>query len=354
LYKSLRSHFDIHARRTDYDRVEEDRYGATVRFNYRKNTPAGVLSAGYARTLDKVERSGASATQNIEDERLVLNSGFPVFLDNGDVIESSIVVTDTANQVVYTEGIDYEIVRQGRRIGLRVRPGGLLGDGSAVFVDYRLEVDGTLEYIADDQTINVRHDFTRYIKGFSIYAQRHDSEARDVQSEYDPRILEYVDQSVGVRQQLGQFAVSTEFQDYSDDLGGYDQWRSQIEGNHRFGRYLRMGWNAGYTKTEYDADNVDDFEDESEYYFAGANLGGGIGSNGYWSVEARSTKETGRLEQTVHGVVARVGVDWRRLTLDTGVRIEEYEVFESERDRMEAFVSVKWRFVEWLRGRGRR
>lgn len=52
LYRSLRSHVDIHARHTDFGGVTENRVGPTARFDYRKETGAGVFSAGYARTLD--------------------------------------------------------------------------------------------------------------------------------------------------------------------------------------------------------------------------------------------------------------------------------------------------------------
>lgn len=353
LFKSLKSHLDLHGRRTDYGDVVEDRYGATGRLNYRKTTPLGVFSAGYSRTLDQVERSGVSASDAVLDESIVVNLATPAFLDHPDVVASSIVVTDEANLITYVEGFDYEVVQQGRRTGIRVLPGGLLADGDTVLVDYRIELDGSLDYVADDQDIHVRHDFDRYVRGLSLYAQRHEMDARSVESEIDPHILEYVDQSVGLRQSWKSYELTSEYQEYRDDLGGFDQWRNQLEGNHALSRRVRGGWSAGYTQTDHRSDDIDDVEDRSRYWFAGAHVDGTFARNGFWKVEGRSMRETGRSEQTVHGILGRVGFDWRRLTIESGARYEEYDVFESERDRVQLFVKVKWRFEQSAPGRRR-
>lgn len=348
LFKSLKSHLDLHGRRTDYGEVTETRVGPTGRLNYRKNTAAGVFSAGYARTLDYVERSGGTASNEIIDESIVVTIATPTFLENAQVVASSIVVTDTENQVTFVEGFDYEVVPEGQRTGLRVLPGGLLEDGATVLVDYRVEVDGDLSYIADDQTVNVRHDFQRYVPGLSLYAQRHDLMARSVESETDPRILEYVDQSAGLRQAWRAYAFTAEYQQYDDDLGGYDQWRTMVEGNHRLSPRIGLGWNAGYTSTNYDTQTTTDFEDCSRYYFAGGHVDGTFGRNGFWRLEERSVHETGRTDQTVNGVLARVGFDWRRLSVEGGGRYEIYDYADSERDRTQVFVGVKWRLAQWL------
>jgi len=345
LFESLKSHFDIHGRRVDYGDVVEDRYGATGRLDYRKKTPAGVFSAGYARTVDRVDRSGVSASDGIIDEPLVVEIATPSFLDHPEVVPSSIVVTDQANLVTFTEGFDYEVVRQGSRTGLRVLPGGLLADGDTVLVDYRIELDGSLRYFADDEDIYARHDFERYVPGLSVYARRHELKARDVESDADPRLLEYVDRMAGIRQEWRVYAATSELQEYSDSLDAYRQWRNQVEGSHALSRRLRLGWNAGYTQTDYDADDAPSGDDRSRYFFAGAHLDGTFARNGYWKLEERSIHETGRTEQTVHGVLARVGYDWRRLTLESGARYEMYDAFESERDRTQVFVKVKWRFA---------
>lgn len=343
LFKSLRSHIDIHARRTEYDPQREDRIGATGRLNYRKATPAGVLSAGYARTIDRVERTGQSSTQEIRDESHTLRTSDAEFLDESNVIEGSIVVTDTNNEVTYSEGFDYEVVRRGNRIGLRVLPGGLLADGDSVLVDYSVITEGDLRYLADDQDIYIRHDFTRYIPGLSLYARQHDAWARDVSGPAsDARFNEYTDRTFGLRQEWRDFAFTSEYQDYDADSGGYNQWRNQLEGNHALNSRVRVGWNAGINDTEYDRDEDARNEDRhSQYLFAGTHIDGTIARNGFWKIEARSMRETGRTERTINGILARVGLNWRRMTFEAGARFEQYDVSDTDRDRVQVFVGFK-------------
>ncbi|MDK2970505.1 MAG: hypothetical protein PWP23_260 [Candidatus Sumerlaeota bacterium] len=342
LFDSLKSHLDVHGRRTVTQATEEDRYGVTGRLNYRKNTALGVLSAGYSRTFDRVTRTGGDAHDDILDEAITIFIAVPAFLSRSDVVDSSIVVTDPTNTIIYNEGFDYELTHQGRRTGLRVVPGGLIADGDLVLVDYRVEIDGDIAYIADDQDVYVRHDFDRYLRGLSLYAQQHDLRARSVDA-FDDNfgLVEYTDRMAGLRQEWRDFAFVSEYQDYEDDLGGFTQWRNRIEGNHRINSRIRWGWHAGINQTRYDSEREIGDDDESEYRFAGAHINGTFTRHGYWKVEARTMQETGRTERTTNGIIARVGFDWRRVTVEGGARFEEYDVFDSQRDRVQVFVRMK-------------
>jgi hypothetical protein len=340
LFQSLKSHFDVHGRHTDYGQMDEDRYGVTGRLSYRKTTALGTLTAGYARTLDRVERSGEAGTEEILDEEITLRASDPVFLDQQDVIESSIVVTDRDNEVVYTENFDYEVVNQGGRVGLRLLPGGLLDEGDDVLVDYRVDAESDLKYLADDQDAYVRHDFDRYLRGLSLYAHRHDSWAHNIESSRDAEIMEYTDQTAGLRQQWRDFAFTSEYQDFSSDSGGFEQWRNQLEGSHHLGSDINWGWNAGINQTRYDEDD-EDGSDSSRYLFAGTHVDGRIARKGFWKLEARTMNESGRTDRTINGIIARVGYNWRRLTMEAGARFEQYNVEETDRDRVQLFVSLK-------------
>lgn len=342
LYRSLSYHFDIHGIRTDYDRLVENRYGATGRLNYRKLTGLGVLSAGYARTIDRVERIGVDGTQEIIDEALTITFSDFEFLETADVIPGSIVVTDRSGNTTYVEGFDYEVEFRGRRAGIRILPGGLISSGETVLVDYRAEIEEDHSYLADDEVIHVRHDFDRGVPGLSIYARRHTLRAHNVDTGRDARILEYTDQMAGLRQEWRDFAFTTEYEMYDDDIGGYNQWRNQLEGNHGINSYLRAGWNTGYTHTEYDSDFGNDVDDESEHLFANAHVNGSFARTGYWRLEARAMHDSGRTERTNMGILARIGYKWRRLAMEGGARYEMLEYVESEQDRMQVYVALKY------------
>ncbi len=341
LFESLAYHFNLHAQRTDRDGFTEDRYGPTLRLNYRKLTPWGLLTAGYAHTLDQVKRSGMAATSQIIGESIVVRVAFPTFLSEPNVIIPSIRVTATDGVTVFQEGFDYRVVTVGGRTGIQVLPGGLLADGTRVLVDYQVELVGDESYIADDQSYHVRHDFDRVARGLSLYARRNTFRARNVDSPVELNVVEYTNQMVGLRQEWRDFAYTSEYEMYDDDLGGYDQWRNQLEGNHDLGRRVRWGWRAGVTRTDFDTDFGDRRDRRETFTFAGTHLNGPIARDGYWRLEGRVLKHTGRTERTTSGIVGRIGYQFRRLNVEGGARVEHHDVADTRQDRLQLFVATR-------------
>jgi hypothetical protein len=344
LFESLSYHFDLHATHPDYETFTEDRYGPTGRLDYRKLTGAGLLSAGYSRTLDQVERSGMTGIVPIIDEPLVIRTAVATFLQETNVIASSIVVTDTSSQIVYQEGFDYEIVLQGARVGLRALPGGLLPDGTAVLVNYSIDAQGDQSYLADDEAFSVRHDFSRFVKDLSLYGRRHTFRARNVDVPGDLNVVEYTDDTVGLRQGWREFAFTTEYEMYDDDLGGYDRWLNQLEGYHDLGREIRLGWNLGSIQTWYNDDFSAEEDDKDDHLFASAHLDGSFARTGYWRLEGNIMDDTGRTERTTKGIIGRIGYQWRRITLETGARYEDYDAPSNDHERMQFFLGMKYHF----------
>ncbi len=344
LFESLSYHLDLHAIHTDYETFTEDRYGPTGRLDYRKLTGAGVLSAGYSRTLDQIQRSGMTGIVPIIDEPLVIRTAVATFLQETDVIASTILVTDTSSQIVYQEGFDYEVVLQGARVGLRALPGGLLPDGTAVLVNYSIDAQGDQSYLADDEAFSVRHDFSRFVKDLSLYGRRHTFRARNVDVPGDLNVVEYTDDTVGLRQGWRQFAFTTEYEMYDDDLGGYDRWLNQLEGYHDLGREIRLGWNLGSIQTWYNDDLATEEDDKDDHLFASAHLDGSFARTGYWRLEGNIMDDTGRTERTTRGLIGRIGYQWRRITLETGARFEQYDAPSNDHDRMQFFLGMKYHF----------
>lgn len=342
LYRSLSYHFDVHGTHSDHEAYKEDRYGVTGRINYRKDTGYGMLTAGYARTLDQVERTGSSALLQIFDETLVVNTAFPSFLSQPNVIAGSVRVTDTANQIVYTEGFDYQLITQGVLIGLRVIPGGILPDGSTVLVDYQVQTTADQSYIADSESIHVRHDFTRVLKELSLYGRRNSFATLDEEPDDTTGPLEYTNHLVGLRQGWRQFAFTSEYEIYDDEFGGYDRWRNQVEGNHNLSSRIRLGWSVGVDHTEFDSDFDRGDDDWSRHTFVSTHLDGTFARSGFWRVQGNVMHDEGRTERTTRGILGTLGYKWRRFTFEGGGRIESFEGTDIEQDRMQAFVGVKF------------
>lgn len=341
LYESLNYHFDLHGTRTDRDAFTEDRYGVTGRLNYRKLTPLGVLTAGYARTLDQVERRGIAQLVPVFDEPLFVRIAVTSFLRETNIIPGSIRVTDTAGLIVYQEGFDYEVIEQGNRVGLRVLPGGLLPDGSNVLVDYSFQSDESESYLADDESMYVRHDFTRPWEGLSLYARRNTFRAHNIDGPVRPSVTEHTTNAAGLRQEWGDFAYSTEYETYDDDFSGYDRWRNQVEGTHRIASRTRWGWRAGVIDTWHDREASRDRDRSDRHLFIGTHLHSTFGRGGYWRIEGRYLEDTGRTERTTWGGIARVGWQWRRLSLEGGARYEQLSFLQSDQERLQLFAGLR-------------
>lgn len=340
LYKSLRTHLDVHGRRTQYVGLREDVVGATGRVDYRKRTGAGVLTAGYSRTLDRFERTGGTGSQPVLDEPITLEFGTVQYLENANINPASVIVTDPANEVTYVEGFDYQIVQSGDRVGIELLPGGLLSEGDTVLVDYQYEYDSDFDYISDDQMFHIRHDFQKLIKGLSLYYRWHDLATHQLPDDRDLRILEYTDQVAGMKYRFWKKVEWTEeYREYNSLHTNYRQIRSQLDGSHRLSPRLRWGWNMGMLNTEY-VEGIPGDGTDADYLFAGTRFTGSILRNGYWSVEGRAQEETGLTERTLFGALAKLGFRWRKIRMETGAKYEHYDVYDNERDRTHVFVQV--------------
>ncbi|MFH0794315.1 MAG: hypothetical protein V2A74_09825 [bacterium] len=344
LYQSLDSHLDVHWRNTKFDGSEEEEKGVTGRLNYRKHTPWGYLTAGYGRTLNRYDRSGSSGTRTILDESVTLQSGLTTFLSNPGVVATSIRVTDLTGLIPYTENFDYTVETQGNRTGLRILAGGLINDGDTVLVDYEIEFISDISYVSDDQDFYVRYDIEKYLEGLSLYYRWHDLSAHDVPDVADLSILVFTDEIVGFNYNWRQLTWTEEYEKYRSNFGNYNQLRSQIEGNHHINQHLKWGWHAGLLMVEYDNEQEDPRGDKSKMVFAGTTLAGSFRNNGFWELEARARKETGRTEETALGVLGKIGMRWRKLRLEAGGRVEQFDRFNSKRDRIHAFFQIAREF----------
>lgn len=342
LFESLEEHFDVHWRRTEFDSIEETVYGATGRLNYRKRTGWGYLTSGYGLTVDQFERTGGGGNQRILDEAHTLSINFTTFLNQTNIQRDTIVVTDINNLTRYTEGFDYIVEERDGQTGLRILAGGLLSEGDSVLVDYEVDLETDLEYTSIDQNFYIRHDFERIIPNLAVYYRWRDLSTSGAPDEAN--VLEYTSHLAGFMYRWKDLTWTEEYEDYESNFSVYDQFKSQLEGNHNLWRSVRAGWNVGYLMIDYNNEVEDPNGDYSDIFYASANVNGRIHRYGFWELTARARDEQGRTEETLWGVLARVGVNWRKVRIEAGARVEEQERFDSKRDRMHLYFSIAREF----------
>jgi hypothetical protein len=342
LYESLRLHLDAHGRWVDFDGSSEDEVGATGRMQYRKQTPWGVLSAGYGRTIDRITRGGSATTRQLIDEEVALRSGVLTFLAQPAVIAGSILVTALDGTTILDEGFDYQIEVRGNRTGLRRLSDARVGEGETVLVDYQIATETDLEYFSDSQDAFLRYDWERFVEGLSTYARWQDLSPRDLPEGENFTVLSFTDWLAGFSWRLGPVTWTEEYEQYRSNFSEYDQISSRLEGYHPIGERMRLGWFAGVLMIDY----LDDFteDDETRVLNGGLTLDGRLPRNGHWNVRAEARKETGLVEETLLGIAGRLGWQLRRVKVEAGGRFEQRERFDSTRDRMNLFLQVSREF----------
>lgn len=113
---------------------------------YVKKIPTGLLNAGYTITHRDFQRESPVNNLSVTDEEITLEDGSVVLLSNPDVVLESILVTDIQNLVVYKEGVDYLIIEHGNSIEIKRLIGGMIENGSTVFVDYISSINPSYDY----------------------------------------------------------------------------------------------------------------------------------------------------------------------------------------------------------------
>lgn len=343
LFESLESHLDLHWRQSDFAGASERDVGPTARLGYLKQTPWGALSMGYGHTLEQVERAGNSGVRPIRQESLTLHRGVSNFLSNPDVVDSSIRLTGQNGLDTYNEGFDYELLHQGNRVALRMLAGGRISDGQTVLVDYDVAFTSNIHFLSDDQDFNINYDFAKALDGLSLYYRWHDLAARNAPVS-DMSILTFTDQLAGMAYHWRGLTWREENEQYQSNFSNYDQLLSQFEGLHEIGSRLHLGWRAGFQATNYQGHDLPPGLNYDNALFAGVTMRGAIRTNGYWEVGAEARQETGQLHETLFGVLGKLGMHWRKTSVELGVRAEQRQRFDDQNDHLGVFLQFSRKF----------
>lgn len=137
LYENLRTTLGANASNSDLTGGEVDRYGANLNFQYSRRIPWGVLSLNYGYTHNIEDDKRVEVFSELSNEPITLNSTVPEFLNNTNVDNASIVVTDTTGGIIYVEGVDYIVTTIGTSVIITRTLFGGIGDGQQVLVNYR-------------------------------------------------------------------------------------------------------------------------------------------------------------------------------------------------------------------------
>lgn len=227
LYRSLdtevRGEFSV----IDEDDFEEYYYGPRLDLDYRKNVPGGRFSAGWGllyRVTDREVNYNTTEenTRRIVGENITLSDGARIFLENANVVMSSIVVKDNERRVL-TENVDYRLIQRGSLIEIR-RVG--LPNNSSLHVDYEYAISPDITYTTLANTFYARYDlrqfFTLYYHFFDTDYHLTDGYVRDDRANF---LADEKSNLYGAEVKWRWFFFNAEYEDDSSDLIPFEATR---------------------------------------------------------------------------------------------------------------------------------
>lgn len=211
LYESLTTRAQLYGSRESFDGGGRDIRGGSLDLAYRKRVPHGLLFINLGFGHELTDETGRVSIRNVADEPQELNDAVIVFLDNFDVIESTIFVTNATGSVTYFRDIDYRVVPRGRLIELRRIPGGDIANRETVLVDYTYQMGAPINFSTDRFRWRVQLDLFDLI---SLYAGVSRTRQNLISGIDEGRLESVTDTLYGARLTYGPATLTVEHQNY--------------------------------------------------------------------------------------------------------------------------------------------
>ena len=340
LYENLTTTLDLHGYQISAsspgNSLESSRFGTALGLQYVRNLSQwGNLTAGYAGTIDREDRSASGQSLSIIDEVHTLTDGSITFLNQPSVDISTIHVVASSHTMVYLPHIDYLVTSRGLMTEIQRLPGGKIPNGGKVLVSYSAVVEASAGFSSFDNSFNFRIDFWNGLVG--VYGRW---TKLDYSGGEQLHLRSLDDKIVGVDTTLGWLRAGAEHEVSDSNLAGYERDRlfesllfSSVFGGN-FGVDFDQNWTTYY----------DNQSQESSYGFL-LHYDSVLAPNLSFNCEGGVQIQRGTTFDR-NLAVARAGLDWTmgKLIVKLGYEYNlESHIYDS-RERNYLFVRVRRNF----------
>jgi hypothetical protein len=243
LYESLTSYGRIYGSHQDFGGPTEDIEGFSLSETYRKRIPWGTLTVeaggGYAVTDNRTQPGVTS----IVNENQTLSDGFTTFLNNPNVLASTVVVTDTTGAITYHLITDYTLIPHGTLTEIQRVPGGFIANGATVFVRYQFQNGLPIKYGTRDLHGRVTLDLFKHL---SLYVSRTSLENTLLSGTDEGQLQNLEETLFGATLRWDPATLTAEHEIYDSSLSPYVSDRVSLDIATSFGETQRFGANATY------------------------------------------------------------------------------------------------------------
>lgn len=149
LYQSLFANISYEDNLTKNTFYSEDNNKLGLDLRYVKKIPAnGQISLSFMSYRQHQKRVSDITALQVYNEEHTLTDGSIELLDNPNVYENTVIVTDGTGTIIYQPNFDYILIKRSAFLEIQRVPGGQIPNNSAIYVDYTFMPPGSYQFNA--------------------------------------------------------------------------------------------------------------------------------------------------------------------------------------------------------------
>ncbi|MCX6154507.1 MAG: hypothetical protein NT007_10135 [Candidatus Kapabacteria bacterium] len=259
LYLSLHSYNYIQYYKFKNFEYSDNKLTGGIGFNYKKSTDFdGMLYIDYECRIENQKRSSEPKMNFIQNESYVLSDGKITLLRNPYVDPKSIIVRNDNATIIFKENLDYQLNIHGNFIEVKRIPGGLITDGSKVYIDYLITKSENYNFNLFSNSVSVKYNVLKNL--LEVYINYTFNNYNNLDFNTTP-LLNTLNQKIfGIKSNYGPLCGGAEMQFYNSTILPYNSTNfylryQDIVFNHFIfmfeGRYLGYKYIETLTKQSY-------------------------------------------------------------------------------------------------------
>ncbi|MGO8705381.1 MAG: hypothetical protein ACLQVA_16345 [Candidatus Brocadiia bacterium] len=253
LYESLLSTARVYGSHQSSDLGTEDIEGAALAENYRKRIPWGTLTvdagAGYSVTDDNTQ----PGLNTVVNESQTLADTITTFLNNPNVVLSSVVVRNLSGAITYLLNVDYQLIPHGILTEVQRLPTGAIPNPSTVLVSYQFQSNLPIKYGTTDLHGRVTLDLFNHL---TLYVNRQSTENTVLSGTNMGQLQNLEETLFGTIVRWAPVTVTAEHEIYDSSLVPYISNMVSLDVAEPIGVTQRLGGNATYRHVTFTGDGA--------------------------------------------------------------------------------------------------
>ncbi len=291
LYENLETTFLATAQREDINEGDIENYETELNLKYRRRIPWGQVGLTNSYRLRLEDDNTKEGIRDVLDESHVLTGTTLAFLGAENIDTTTIVVTDAAGLVVFTQGPDYIVSTGGDTVAIsRTGVGSTIADGATVLVDYQFLADGP--FTLGNRTFQIGGDVSLW-DTLSLFYQYSDSQDTLISGTRTSTLGDDITQIFGGEVRWRWSKTRGEYEDKDSTRDPLKRWMIGETLTFKPFRTLAVSMSATFTNSEF----VDTGE-KTEQIDGRFNLQWQPVRWGQFSVEATQRRTRGDIQET--------------------------------------------------------